>query len=334
MTEPIQHHIVPAGYLSGFLTDGETQLHAYTRAQKHYRGKPESLCSQRYYHSVNKEDGTRDNSIEQLLANSVEPLGIASLRKLGQEQQLTQRDRAHLCVYMAIQLLRTPHMRGNYERTFEALLDHVARQGMRQPDLFEAAITSRRDMSRQEAERLAKEARDSYLKGRIQIQAKPEYSLLKMFEESDLYAKAMAVWKWGVVNTNDRFITSDCPVHFADSSHAALLDPKAELHFPLTSKTFLIMRFAETEDELWSRLASVIPQEHLSGFKVWHNYIPHREATNSEVKELNRITAMMAEKTIYVGSGTNEFDTILAEPSRNIKFKVTASHDELRLTLG
>lgn len=333
MTEPIQHHTVPAGYLSGFLAESESQLHVYTREGKHYRGKPESLSSQRYYHSVRRKDGTRDNSIEQLLANSVEPLGFASLRKLEQGKQLTQRDRAHLCVYMAIQLLRTPHMRGNFERTFAALLDQFARQGMRQPGVFEAALASKRDITPQEAERLAKEARDSYLKGHIQLQVKPEYSLLKMFEESDVYAEAMAVWKWEVVTTDESFITSDCPVHFASSSHAALLDPKAELHFPLTSNAFLIMRFAEAEDQLWSRLANAIPHKYLSGFKVWHNYIPHRQAAGAEVKELNKTTAAMAEKAIYVGSETNDFDAALSEESENIRFKVTAEGDELRLTL-
>ena len=55
MTEAAQHDTVPAGYLSGFLAQGDILLHVYTRDGKHFRGKPETLSSRRHYYSVQEK---------------------------------------------------------------------------------------------------------------------------------------------------------------------------------------------------------------------------------------------------------------------------------------
>ena len=310
------------------LNRGDSLLHVYSRDGSHYRGRPESLCSRRHYHSIRRNDGTRDNTVEQILANDVEADGIAALRKLA-SGQLSQFERANLCVYMAIQYLRTPHMRGNFEETFARMLDHVIRRNMVSRDRFAALMAEGK--LRPE---LAGQLKALYLKGQIKLEVKPEFSLLEIFAQSDVYAAAMANWKWEVVTSSTApFITSDCPVHFAENRHVALMDPDAVLHFPLTAAAMLVMRFAEPEDKLWEQLSSIIPKRYLQGFVVWDNYVDHREARDGEVDELNIITVSMCENNIYVGTETNAFDEVLSAPSENVQLKVTTSRDEIRLTM-
>lgn len=334
VTEAIQHHTVPAAYLSRFLAEGEALLHVYSRHGKHFRGAPNSLSSRRYYHSIHRKDGTRDNTVEQVLANDVEDSGVAALRKLAKEKGLSQEERANLCVYMAIQYLRTPHMRGNFEDTFARMLDHVTRERMRKSGPFAAELAVANDMETKAAERLAQRLKASYLSGKIRIEVKPEHSLLQVFLQSDVYAAAMANWTWELVTSSTAtFITSDCPVHFADNRHVALVDTKTVMHFPLTSKALLIMRFAEPEHTLWEKLSMIIPRCYLSGFVVWHNHVEFREAEKEEVEALNRVTASMSYTTIYVGSVTDDFNEVLSRPSENVQFKVRALGDELRVDL-
>jgi Protein of unknown function (DUF4238) len=214
------------------------------------------------------------------------------------------------------------------------MLDHILRQGMAKPERFAAFLAAKNKLAPRAAEQLAKQAKVSYLAGRIRIEVKPELSLVHIFEHCDVYAEAMANWNWEVVSSpTPDFITGDCPVHFADKRHVALLDPETQLHFPLTSKALLIMRFAEPEQERWGKLSSIIPDAYLSGFIVWHNHVNRRAAENGEVDELNGITASMADTTIYVGSETNAFEAILSEPSQNVQLKVTASGEGLRIDL-
>jgi Protein of unknown function (DUF4238) len=334
VAEPIQHHTVPAAYLAGFLAERETQLHVYSRDGKHFRGAPKSLSSRRHYHSIHRKDGTRDNTVEQILANDVEDSGIAGLRKLANLEDLSQDERATLCVYMAIQYLRTPHMRGNFEDTFARMLDHVTRERMRRSGSFAAELAAANNMEHRAAERLAERAKASYLSGKIKIEIKPEFSLLQVFQQSDVYAAAMANWNWEVLTSSrTNFITSDCPVHFADNRHIALVDSETVMHFPLTSKALLVMRFAEPEHILWEKLSMIIPRCYLSGFVVWHNHIESREAEKEEVDALNRITASMSCTTIYVGSDTDQFNEVLSQPSDNVQLKVSASGDTLRVDL-
>ena len=271
-----------------------------------------------------------------MLAEDVERPGIAALRKLTNREPLSQDERARLCVYMAIQILRTPHMRDNFEKSFETMLNHMARRIMNtgDPERFAAVLAEKNKMGVKAAERLARDAKAAYLRGQIKLEVKPELSLASVFEHCNVYAEAMANWKWEVVTSSTTdFITSDCPVHFADKRHLALMDPEIAFHFPLSSKALLVMQFAEPEDRLWEKLSKIIPDRYLAGFRVWHNYISYREAEAREVDELNRITASMAEKNIYLGSETEAFNTILAEPSQNVRMKITAAGDELRMDL-
>jgi hypothetical protein len=329
--EPIQHHTVPAAYLSGFLAERETQLHVYSRDGRHYRGAPNSLSSRRHYHSIHRNDGTIDNTVEQILANEVEDPGIAALRKLAKGENLSPGERSNLCVYMAIQYLRTPHMRGNFEDTFAKMLDHVAREAIRKDS---ATLAAANDAETKAEKRLAQQAKASYLSGKIRIEVKPELSLLEVFTQSDVYAVAMSNWTWEVVTSSTtNFITSDCPLHFADNRHIALVDTETVMHFPLTSKALLIMRFSEPEHILWEKLSTIIPRCYLSGFVVWHNQVEFREAEKEEVDALNRITASMSNTTIYVGSDTDDFNEVLSRPSENVQFKVSASGNQLRVDL-
>jgi hypothetical protein len=309
-------------------------LHAYTRDGKHFRGKPDVLSSRRDYYSVRKKDGTVDNTVEHVLANDVEHEGIAALRKLASGEQISVDERARLCVYMALQYLRTPNMRTAFEGIFASLLDHVLRRGMREPGRFEAAIASSQNLEPEKAEQLARKARGAYLGGRIRIEVRPELSLREMFEHCKTYAVQMHLCKWEVLtSTQTDFVTSDCPIHFRSKDHVALADPELVMHFPLSAKNMLIMRATEPEDFVWQKLWSIMPERYLPGFVVWYNHVEHRQVSPEETQSLNAITAAMCEKVLYSPFATDEFRKTLALPSQSPKIRVTASRDELHMSL-
>src|SRR6266849_1547116 len=93
----------------------------------------------------------------------------------------------HLCVYMALQYLRTPYMRASLEGVYADLLDHLVRRGLKDPDRFAEQSGSVQKLGPAKAKQLANDTRRSYLRGRIGIEVKPELSLREMFEHCKEY---------------------------------------------------------------------------------------------------------------------------------------------------
>jgi uncharacterized protein DUF4238 len=335
MSGPIRHHTVPAAYLSGFLGDGESMLHVYTRDGKYFRGAPDKVGTRRRYYAVRKADDSFDNTIETTLANDVETHGISALRRLANGYQISRAARARLCVYMALQYLRTPYMRAAIENTYGELLDHVARRAMKEPGYFADFLIKSRNLEPSKAANLAKDSIEAYLDGRIAISVKPEFSLQKMFMHCKTYAEQMHLCKWEVITSKKpTFITSDLPVHFQDKDHVVLADPELVIQFPLTSRSLLVLRATEPEDQRWQRLRSMIPDAYLPGFVVWDEFVPHRDVLEGESERLNAITASMCEQCVYSPFASDEFQEILSRPSQSPRMSVSAAGDYLRMSFA
>jgi len=310
-------------------------LHAYSRDDKYFRGRPDSLSSRRHYYGVRKPDGSLDNTAEELLANEVENNGLSVIRKLSDGGQISHRERSDLSVYMAIQFLRTPHMRNNIEQTHASLMDGVTRSLIKEKNAFTGSLAALRHIDIREAEKLARESAEAYLKGEIKVVVKPELSLLGMFQHCSTYAEFMSLCRWEVITVSDdiELITSDCPVHFRSDMHVALADPETIVDFPLTARKMLVMSYAESEERLRKKLRSIIPAKYLAGFVPWHNCVHYRKAADGDAEGFNRITASMCHEYIYCGDATDEFRPVLRAPSKNVRFTVTQHGDDFRLSL-
>jgi len=124
--------------------------------------------------------------------------------------------------------LRTPHMRDNIEQSHARLMDGVTRSLITKKDAFAGLLAAQRRTNIKAAQKLAREMREAYLSGEIEVTVKPEFSLLAMFEHCSTYAEFMSLCRWEVITFPDesQLITSDCPVHFRSENHVALADPE------------------------------------------------------------------------------------------------------------
>jgi len=183
-------------------------------------------------------DGSTDNTAEELLANDVENAGVLVIRKVSSGLQISDQERSDLSVYMALQFLRTPHMRDNVEQSHTSLMDGVTRSLIRKKDVLASLVAAQRRTSIKASNALAREMSEAYRSGEIKVTVKPEFSLLGMFEQCSTYAEFMSLCRWEVITFPDesQLITSDCPVHFRCENHIALADPETVMHFPLTAR--------------------------------------------------------------------------------------------------
>jgi hypothetical protein len=236
---------------------------------------------------------------------------------------------------MALQFLRTPHMRDNIEQSHAKLMDGVTRSLIKEKDAFAGLLAAQRKTSIKAAQKLAREMREAYLSGEIEVTVKPEFSLLEMFEHCSTYAEFMSLCRWEVITLPDesQLITSDCPVHFRCESHIALADPETVMHFPLTSRNMLVMSAVESAESRRDKLRSMIPERYVSGFVLWHNCVYHREAAEEEAAQLNMTTVSMCHEYIYCGDAADALRPVLRTPSKNVRFHVTPEGDGFRLTL-
>jgi hypothetical protein len=73
---------------------------------------PEDLACQRNYYALKKEDGTWDDSIEELIGSTVEAPGLPVIQKLASgKTRLTWQERDRVSLLIAFQEMRTPSAR-------------------------------------------------------------------------------------------------------------------------------------------------------------------------------------------------------------------------------
>jgi hypothetical protein len=330
LPNPKQHHTVPAAYLAGFLNDPQAMLHVYSRDGRNFRGRPDALSSRRHYYGVRRNDGTVDNRVEQVLANEVEDDGLAILRKLCNGDQVSATERYRFAVYMAFQYLRTPHMRSNIEQSYAEVLNALVRKRMKGARQFDREISAACQLRIEDV----RKARSAFLRGDVDLKAKPEFSLEAMFTHVDTYAHFLYVSRWEVTQfPRAQLITSDCPLHFRSAAHITLVDPATVIHYPLTAKNMLVISAVEPEAALWEKLSHVIPKPYLDGFVVWHNHVSYRNADAAEAEALNRITASMCLEYIYSAEESDTLPPLLQGASQNVKIQVNTEGEHFALAL-
>jgi hypothetical protein len=319
--QPVRHHTVPAGYLRGFLLPQKPLLTVQTRNEKSYRKRPEEIAIRRHYHSVHKPDGTMDTTPETVLAEQVEDEGLTFLRAIANRRPISHFGRARLSVYLAIQYLRTPFRRDDYESVYAALLNTFSKKLVHSPQ-FERFLIQHQGHSPEDAKKLADETRHAVLNDKIVIEPKPESSLAAVSTHCRQIAEVLSQMKWDVLVANeDAFITSDCPVYFGNVGNpdsVGLLDPATVIHFPLTRNALLVIRHEEPEESKRQKLIRLFGEQYAEGFVLSPFTIDYIPISTDAVGSLNIQTARSCYEEVFCPDDSHDYSEVLREPPETV----------------
>ncbi len=124
MSNPKRHHYLPVSYLNRFTTEGTEQgkLWVYDIKQRQFRIQtPHNTGVQSYYNAVLQDDGTRNYEIEKSFSQ-IEGDARAVIHKIEEREQIDERDRGVLSLFVAAQNLRVPEFEDEVAKTIEGPL--------------------------------------------------------------------------------------------------------------------------------------------------------------------------------------------------------------------
>lgn len=264
MTTPKKHHFVPVSYLKKFADENTGFLYLYSKKNNQYRKqKPqEVMVRKNYYHQEWAPNGIDKNILEKTLGKETEPRGLRSLQKLldVHAEPFTAYDSANILIYLSLQRVRVPRQAEMNKRVIEdALRLHLVRTSLGRELLKNARFT----------------IKDSFRFKYVNI----------VLEELMIYLSRM-IWEVVTAEEGCAFVTSDSPVSFYNVNVKPPLEPGIGLigtivFFPLNSKTLLLMRHPEYENE---KNASVV----LPKIKFEDGVIDLRRGTLWDVDFVNR----------------------------------------------
>src|SRR5262249_812139 len=140
-----------------------------------------NLASRRNYYSVTRRDGTTDEQFESFLATEIEGPGIPIIRRLASTSaQLNWEDRGKLSALIAMQEVRVPWMREQYEhmmlRTGESFMYHA----LQIPGYLERTLKKMEASGTDLKGVTAEDLRSSVFGGKIKLSVGPEASIWAM----------------------------------------------------------------------------------------------------------------------------------------------------------
>jgi hypothetical protein len=328
VARPKQQHYVTKAYLQGFLCPSEQHLVCYGRGGKGpFKSSPEDLACQRNYYALRKEDGTWDDSIEKLIASTVEDPGLPVIQKLASgKTRLSWQERNRIALLIAFQETRTPFARER-ARGFSKLLNERILQAVRSADPLQDSINLIGESGAANSVSLDQIVKDHEVlcdDHAMEIHRSLTGGALKL---ADVYKhmKFTVCYPAG----NEEFITTDTPVirvfHDAEPLGAGLNRRDVEVRFPLSRKAFLTL----THDT-----ALIEKLTHASGAKKSRQLeaLPEvriKRVSDSEVSALNKGHARHAHLWLFAPAELNWVKDVLSAASAAPKILDLSSGDLL-----
>ena len=106
------HHYVPQAYLARFGHNNQVKVRRRPRGATH-RSHVKNVAAETGFYTVTANDGTTSTIIEERLSD-LESAGIQAMRRIdegGELPAIGSDDRETLCLYLAVQMARTPRKR-------------------------------------------------------------------------------------------------------------------------------------------------------------------------------------------------------------------------------
>jgi hypothetical protein len=316
MARPKQQHYVTKAYLEGFLGVSDEHLVCYGRGNRGpFRKAPRELASQRDYYALRKKDGTWDDSIENLLGETVESPGLPLIRKLAAgKTRLSGDERQKIAVFIAVQEMRTPAARERVRAMSKMVNDRIV-QEVKASDPQQETIDlvgkggKRVTVTLDEIAQHHDEMCDDHS---MSIHQPLINSALKLAEYYQ-HMKLTVYYPAG----DAEFLTTDTPVIrvFHDVEAAALgagINRRdVEVRFPLSCKALLTLthdhwlmdKLEHVGDAERRRLLNLLPE------------VEKKHAKDLEVTSLNKAHARHAHRWVFAPQEIDWIPNVLDQPS-------------------
>lgn len=248
---PKVQHYVTASYLHKFTTGAgrKAMLYVYERNKSNpFRQKPEQAARATNCYSVKREDGTWDDSIENLLGD-VESTAVPLIERLSAHDfSPSWNDRVSIAIFIAFQEFRVPWARAQMETLYRGLIDKTLKFTTRVPGGIERDLETMKKRGVATEDIHPQVIREIIEKGKYKINISPGVSLKMMLEQVETVSRFYSQMMWKVLrSTADRpFVTSDNPVvKFVPTNDGfrgvGLVNPNIEIRFPLTKTGCLVI---------------------------------------------------------------------------------------------
>lgn len=278
-----RHHAQPEFYLRGFCQPGADRVWVYDfEATEPRCVGVENASVERYRYSVTRKDGSRDNSLEDWIADT-ESKAAPILKKLIAGDNISLQERADFASFMALMHVRTDSARELYAQMIAGRMQieayATAKHDRAFMQLMEGFQKQHGTMTAEKIEQVRQALIDP--KGFV-ISVNKEATLSALIAHDD-FLPIFLEMEWSVVISKEPyyFVTSDNPLsHHVHEKHrnpmvpSGFLHPKAEVSLPLSSSACLIA--------------------------TRHRTIPARSAAKPEfTKTMNRERAVFARRYLY-----------------------------------
>lgn len=336
---PVDQHYVSAAYLRGFVPDGEEALWVRRRVnEKWFREVPANIATRKNFYSVLLKDGSWDDSIEHSLDRNIEAPGFRALVKLlNRDDTLDHFSRNRIAILLAMQYLRIPQFRRDIEKVLKEYLQGFTEHAPADSEKFAKQVQELEGLDPTASMKMAKEAKHGFASGEIELVLRREAALPYIFNVLEEHAQLFEEYEWMVyVSPEAEFYSCDRPVYISPSSvkahqPVALVDPNTEVHVPLSSRRFLILRnFRKRERELRS-LSRTLPMEMVRQNLEMPPAIEYVQADRATIDRLNSQTARTAEEWICGPSESTFMDREIKKAQLKMTFEVHRNDEGMKI---
>jgi len=327
---PEGQHYVPAGYLRGFLPDGERALHVRRRAaSKWFRQVPENIATRRNFYSVLREGRGWDDQLEHILARHIEGPGLRALQSLTSGKSIPgNAKRQRIAILMAMQYLRIPQLRDDMDRVLQEFFEGFAEHTFADEDGIALDLQHLRGVEPVEARQQARELRHALATGGVEVKIRREAALPYIFGLLGDGVRLFDQFDWTVhLSEAPAFYTCDRPVYISPSSVRegeviALVSPGIRIHWPLTSRRFLVLSNFGVQRSRSQALAALVGN--LDDLPPVVNYAVADVAT---VERMNSETARTCEEWICGAAPSAPIDAALRLPQSRVTLEIVRSRE-------
>ncbi|MBI4165281.1 MAG: DUF4238 domain-containing protein [Acidobacteria bacterium] len=326
-------HFVPSSYLRGFATGAGkgASICIYERNRLvPFRQRPQKAAVQTNYYSFKRQDGTLDDSAESFLAR-VESEAVPVIRTLASNNiQLNWDDRGRVAFFVALQELRVPWTRQNFEEVYAHLADHLMKFTARVPGLLENELEELKEKGEDFDPADAASIREFMERGEYTVHADPKVSLLTMLQMAPMLHRFYIEMKWTILRTSHEapFVTSDNPVVMFDPAYkggfwgVGLVNPTIEIRFPLTKTAMLVITHDHARFEEWHRLMEANNPVEAKTLRQTLPVIDVFDVQPRAVEALNALTIVCADRFVYAPKKDPKIPELLKGESRASKVHV------------
>jgi Protein of unknown function (DUF4238) len=320
---PVDQHYVTAGFLRGFLPDGEKALHVRRRdGDNWFRQKPENIATRANFYSVFRSGGEYDDTVEHALAQLVEAPGLAALHQLKKGATIPSwHERMRISFLLAVQYLRVPRTIQAVRGTMEQFAMFITKELFAHPDYI-LDVARRKNIAIRTEEEVAK-IHAALGEGRFGMTANPTVAmgmaLMSMQEVSEL----LAARQWTVyVATDPSFYASYFPVYpspatIPSDGVVGLADPTIRVCAPISSRRVLVMDELDRSDDNLNAAETILGREFARTVSNLPPIVTYRSATADDISRFNIETCLMCEEFICGPAESTEIDRFLKlEPYR------------------